>query len=82
MENKITIDSCVFVSALNSQEEHSNVDIDYHRTIDMSEFVTENNLRGMDAVVVWVAKEFVCDLATFDKEIKNLIKKDIRFVDL
>ncbi|MFH1610500.1 MAG: type II toxin-antitoxin system VapC family toxin [Patescibacteria group bacterium] len=137
MNSQITIDSCVFVSALNLQEEHSDrcldllrqvnkgkyiaiipttvlvevvaairrrtkskklaikakdfilniknlnfVDIDYSRTINMLKFVTENSLRGMDAIIVWTAKEFSCGLVTLDKEIKNLAKGKIKFVNL
>lgn len=137
MSNQITIDSCVFVSALHSQEEYSGrclkllkqvdngkyiaiipttvlvevvaairrrtgseklankakefllniknlnfVDIGYSRAISMLEFVTENNLRGMDAIIAFVAKEFDCKLATLDKEMKSLLKGKIKFVNL
>jgi len=130
MSQRVTIDSCVFVSALNKNEEYSEkslrfldkvhqgkyiaivpvtvlietvaairrrtnsdllaskakefilsienlsfVDVDYSRCMEMIDFVSANAFRGMDALIVWVAKEFECKLVTLDKEIVDLVKK-------
>lgn len=137
MPNRVVIDSCIFVSALNAQEKHSQasfnflqeinqgnyfgiipatvlievvaaikrrtnsynlalqakdfilnlknlnfIDLDYSRTINMLNFTAQKGLRGMDAIIVWTAKEFNCQLATLDEEVKKLAKAEADLIDI
>lgn len=84
MVNSVTIDSSVIISSLLPKEERQGeacqiwgrvlsgetpaVMLDSRAAAKACKIATKTGLRGMDALVVQVAKEYKTELITFDKE--------------
>ncbi|MFO7447885.1 MAG: PIN domain-containing protein [Ignavibacteriaceae bacterium] len=50
------------------------IEFDIARAIKASEIAIKTGLRGMDAIVVSIAREFESELITFDKEMEEKAK--------